>query len=70
MTSTSIASESESFSEYENININIKCEIKRKNLESEKFFSKFSYFLERKNFQNLKVMKIFIDLDIIEFSEP
>ena len=29
-------------------------------LESEKFFSKFSYFLERENFQNLKVMEIMI----------
>ena len=27
----------------------------RNYLESEKFFSKFSYFLERENFQNLKV---------------
>ena len=31
----------------------------RNYLESEKFFSKFSYFLERENFQNLKVMELF-----------
>ena len=29
----------------------------RNYLESEKFFSKFSYFLERENFQNLKVIE-------------
>jgi len=34
----------------------------RNYLESEKFFSKFSYFLELKgkNFQNLKVSEIFV----------
>ncbi len=29
----------------------------RNYLESEKFFSKFSYFLGRENFQNIKVPK-------------
>jgi len=29
----------------------------RNYLESEKFFSKFSYFLERENYQNLKVIE-------------
>jgi hypothetical protein len=34
-------------------------------LESEKFFSKFSYFLERENFQNLKVMT-YSEKDLLE----
>ncbi len=38
----------------------------RNYLESEKLFSKFlySYFLERENFQNLKVIEIEIDLKV------
>ena len=38
----------------------------RNYLESEKFFSKFSYFLERENFQNLKVIENFQNLKAIE----
>ncbi len=41
-------------------NFQVQGDLKVKNfqrnyLESKKFFSKFSYFLERENFQNLKV---------------
>ena len=38
----------------------------RNYLESEKFFSKFSYFLERENFQNLKVIENFQNIKAIE----